>query len=155
MTTANAKARRGTTLIEAVVVVLVLAIAVPPTISGMMGSAARREDAIQITRATTLAASVLEQIMCDAVTADIGADPSAYLDTAVNGLRDRVAATTSLYTDLGMTYSVTVGPEVSSSLVTTGHAAQDVYREVVVSVTFVDASGTTRTIPVTTMISKP
>ena len=133
-------ARRGTTLIEAVVVVLVLAIAVPPTISGMMGSATRRADAIQITRATALAASVLDQIMCDAITVDIGLSPTNYVDTAVTGLRARVAGTTSLYTNLGMSYTVTIGPKVGSSLVATGLVATDLFRQVTVAASYTDSA---------------
>jgi hypothetical protein len=153
--TSRRLARRGTTLIEAVAVVLVLALAVPPTISGMMSSASRRADAIQIARATTFAGSVMDQVMCDAVTVDIGASSAAYLDTPTTGLRARLSSTATLYTGMGMSFTVTFGPLVDSTLVTSGVVARDLFRQVIVSVTFVDSTGTSRTIPVTTVISTP
>lgn len=148
-------ARRGATLIEAVAVVLVLAIAVPPTIAWMMSADARRTDAIRITQATTLAASVLDQVLSDSVTADIGASVSTYLNTQTTGLRARLAPVTDLYTTAGLTYSVDFSPAVDSTLNTSATSALNIYRRVTVTAMFVDSAGVTRSAPVTTVISIP
>lgn len=147
--------RRGASLIEAVAVVLVLAIAVPPTISMTLESANRRADAIAITRATTLASAVMDQILCDAVTDDLGANVPAYLETPSTGLRARLAPVASIYTDQGFTFEVSMSGLMDRSLTASGDPARDLYRTVDVTVRYVDSTGAARAIPVTTVISLP
>lgn len=147
--------RRGTSLIEAVAVVLVLAICVPPTITWMMSSAERRDDAVRIIRATTLAQAVMEQVLCDASTTDVGAAPAAYLDTATTGLRARLAGAASLYTDAGYAYDVAFGPLSDAALAVTGAPAADLYRTVTVTVSYTSARGAAVSIPVSGVVAKP
>lgn len=149
------RSRRGATLIEAVAVVLVLAIAVPPTVTGMVQAVNRREDAIQLIRATTLASAVLNQIQSDSVTADIGSDVPAYLDTPATGLRDRLDPVTSVLLIGGMTYDVDMSAKLNASLNTSGDPSFDVFRTVTVTIDYVDAWGAARTLPFTTVIATP
>lgn len=147
--------RRGTSLIEAVAVVLVLAICVPPTIAWMMSGAQRRDDAVRIIRATTLAQAVMEQVLCDASNTDVGAAPAAYLDTAVTGLRARLSSVASIYTGAGFSYDVAFGPLSDASLTVTGAPAADLYRTVTVTVSYTSARGAAVSIPVSGVVAKP
>jgi Tfp pilus assembly protein PilV len=147
--------RRGASLIEAVAVVLVLAISVPPTIAWMDRAASRRLDSIQIIRATNLVASVLDQVLSDASTADVGLDPAAYLDTPTTGLRARLTTLTTPDQTVGITYQVSFGPLVASTLATTNDPTRDLYRLVTVSASYTDSIGIVRTLPITAIVSKP
>ena len=59
--------RRGGALIEAVLVVMLLAIAVPPSMRFAEDIGAARSDAVLVERSAMLAQSVVEAIMADAV----------------------------------------------------------------------------------------
>lgn len=141
-------ARRGFSLIEAVVIIVVLAIAVPATVTMMTAAGNRQADAVQITRATTLATLVMENVLADAASKSAGlgfagfANANAYLNTAPTGLRNRISGVTAAYAAAGLTYDVTIGPLTNGSGVTTGVAAADIFRTVTVTVSFQAADGT-------------
>lgn len=142
MRRANVPTRRGFTLIEAVIVIVALAIMVPPSIAWLNRAGHDRVDAVNATRATFLATSVLEQVLADAASTGAGlgfaafADAPAYLDTPATGLRDRLAPVTAPYAAMGMSYSVAIGPLVTQAGAVSGDAAQDVFRVVTVTVNF-------------------
>ncbi len=125
--------------------IIVLAVAVPPTIAFLDQSAAERTDAVNTARATTLAQGVMENVLADVNSPASGlgyaalSNTATYLDTPSTGLRSRIAPMTQLYTDMGMSYTVTATAEVSSTGVTTGVPGQDVFRIVTVTVTFSSA----------------
>ncbi len=151
---------RGVTLIEAVLVVLVLALTVPAAMTMITeGNESRRQSA-EVARATTLAAAVLEQIIADSVSPDgsLGfaafADASAYLSTATTGLYDRLDPVTSVYTDDGMAYTVSIGDLATAEGVVTGDADDDVFRLITVTVTFDDPDGGTLTLPVSVVLAE-
>ncbi|MFT5424315.1 MAG: type II secretory pathway pseudopilin PulG [Phycisphaerales bacterium] len=105
---------RGFTLIEAVLVVLVLALTIP---SGMrMVSAAERAqgESEAIYTATTLAGSIAEQVLADVHASDrFGPaaldDLATYLDDPGTGLRARVAWLLASPATQGMSFDLTVG----------------------------------------------
>ncbi|HEX2837653.1 MAG TPA: prepilin-type N-terminal cleavage/methylation domain-containing protein [Phycisphaerales bacterium] len=137
--------RRAFTLLEALVVIIVLAIAIPPTVAFLDQSAAQRADAINTQRATTLAQCVMESVLADVNSTSPGlgyaalADINTYVDSPTTGLRVRAADATDLYTDIGMSYSVTASAPVSSTGASTGNAATDLFRTVTVTVSFPSA----------------
>lgn len=139
--------RRGFTLIEAVAVVLVLALVVPPTLGWMQASADRRADSVAAMRATTLATLVIENVIADAASTAPGlgfaalATPTTYLDTPTTGLRARLESLTSGYEAQGMSYSVEVGALVDSTLSVNADAAANLFRVVTVRVTCPSATG--------------
>lgn len=150
---------RGVTLVEAVIVVLVLAIAVPASMSMISeGNESRRQSA-DVARAITLASGVLEQIMADSISADASlgfdalSDSAAYLSTTTTGLYDRLDPLTSVYTDAGMAYAVTIGALSDSSGTATGDSNQDLFREITVTVTFDDPDGNTLSLPVSVILT--
>lgn len=147
--------RRGATLIEAVVVVLVLAIAVPPTLSWLGEAAARRADSISVVRATALANVLIEQVMSDSVSSDIGLVPATYTDTATTGLVARMSGLSSFYSGQGFTWSLSFSGLLGPTLVATGDPTKDLYRKATVTVNYVDSSGTARALATTMVVAKP
>ena len=152
--------RRAVTLVEAVLVVLVLALTVPAAMSMISeGNEARRQGA-DAARAITLASGVLEHIMADANSTDPGlgfaalSNSAAYLSTPTTGLYDRLDAIEAPYTAAGMTYDVVIGSLANASGTVTGDANQDVFRTVTVRVTFDDPDGTPLVMPVSVVLTE-
>lgn len=152
--------RRGVTIIEAVLIVVVLALAIPPMLGWLNQAADDRVDAVNTARATVLASSVLETVLADVAGAAPGlgfaalANASAYTDTPTTGLRARLAGVTQPYQALGMSFSLSVGPLVSSSGSAAGVADQDVFRLVQVTVTFPSARSGSRSLTVGAMVTQ-
>ena len=142
-------ARPAFTLLEAVMVILVLALAVPPTVAFLDQSASARADAVNTTRATTLAQCVMENVLADASSTAPGlgyaafADMTTYRDTPTTGLRDRISPMTGLFTGMGMSYTVGASAPVASTGTTSGVVDQDIFRVVTVTVTFESAQQAT------------
>ncbi len=151
--------RRAFSLIEVVIVVLVLAIAVPPTLNLMDTAAAGRADAINTTRATLLATSVIETITADidSNTTGLGfdalSDPNTYLNTPTTGLTDRLATIVEPYTSAGFKYSVEIGPLVASDGIVSSDANDNIFRVITVRVGFASASTSSYQLPVSVMVS--
>lgn len=151
--------RRAFSLIESIVVVMVLGISVPPMLLLMGDAASDRVDSVSTTRATTLAAAVLEQVIADVHSSAAGLgfsaldDPATYLNTSGTGLRDRLTGVTSVYESLGITYSVGVGPLVDQTGAVSGDSSLDVFRVVTVTVDFPSARVGTLSLAVSTMVA--
>lgn len=152
--------RRGVTLLEAVLVVLVLAIAVPAAMSMIAEANEARRQGADAARAVTLAQGVLEHIIADVNSAEPGlgfgalADPAAYLSAPTTGLYDRLDALAAPYAAAGMTYDVTIGALANAAGTVTGDAGQDVFRAVTVRVTFEDPDGEDLVLPVSVVLTE-
>jgi hypothetical protein len=148
-------------LIEALIVVMALGIAIPPTLMWLDGSNQRRADAVNTTRATALATGVMEHILADVSSRSAGlgfaalSDATAYVEAPSTGLRDRISSMTSLYAGMGMSYSVSIGGLVDSSGAASGVPAEDMFRVITVSVTFDSMQGGTRTLSISSMVAEP
>jgi type II secretory pathway pseudopilin PulG len=151
--------RRAFTLIEAVVVILALGISLPTTLIWLAEANNRRADGVNQTRASALASLVMEHVLADVASRAAGrgfdalATPATYLNDATDGLTARLAAITSPYTTMGVTYSVSIGGLVSRSGAATGSPLQDLFRNVTVTVTFPGADGTPRTAVVQSLVT--
>lgn len=149
----------GFTLIEVVIAVIILAIAVPPTLNLMDSAASGRVDAINTTRATLMASSVIETVLADMSSSDpaLGfdalSDANAYLNTPNTGLIDRLSKPLAPYTDAGFQYSVTIGELVREDGSVSGDANENVFRVVSVRVGFASASSASYQLPVSIMVS--
>ena len=152
--------RRGFTLIEVIIAVIVLAIAVPPTLNLMDSASAGRVDAINTTRATMLGTLVIESIIADMSSNDpnLGfaalSDSVAYLSTTTTGLYDRISTLTDSYTNVGLSYTVTIGDLVSSDGTVSGTSSENIYRLVTVDVVFPSANSAPFTMPISIMVSE-
>lgn len=138
---------RATTLIEAVVVVMVVALAVPPMLTVVNSTADSRAEAVTISVATTLAQGVMERVLADVYAGEEApgfealADADAYLNAPVTGLYERLEWLAEPYEDRGITYSVEIGSPIGPEGLATGDASRDVYRQVEVVVEVPGATG--------------
>jgi prepilin-type N-terminal cleavage/methylation domain-containing protein len=154
------KVVQGFTLIEVVIAVVVLAIAVPPTLNLMDSASAGRVDAVNTTRATYLTTVVLETIIADMTSTDpsLGfealSDSNAYLNTVSTGLFERLSTLTEPYISVGLKYSVTIGALVASDGLVSETESENVFRTVTVNVGFTSASTTSYQMPTSIMLSE-
>ncbi len=134
--------RRGATLIEAIIAVVVLGIAVPPTLSMLMQASAVRADAVAATRATLYAQAVMEQVLADVCSPDDVLGFDAFADDVAyrSGLETRLAPVSEAYAHFGMSHDLSIGPLTDHAGVSTNDPSLDVYRRVVVSIRFTDAT---------------
>tara|TARA_R110002111_G_C5926900_1_gene366452 strand:- start:136 stop:636 length:501 start_codon:yes stop_codon:yes gene_type:complete len=152
--------RRAFTLIEVVIGVMILGIAVPPTLNLMETAASGRVDAISTTRATFLATVVLETVFADMTSTqetlgfDALEDPNTYLETASTGLYDRLASATEPFTRVGLEFEVSIGSFVSSDGSVSDNESENVFRVITVNVTVNSASQAAVIMPVSMMVSE-
>lgn len=150
----------GFTLIEVVIAVIVLAIAVPPTLNLMDSASAGRVNAINITRATYLSTIVLETVIADMTSTDpsLGfmalGDSPVYLNSSATGLYDRLDSITTSYTSVGLSYTVVIGSLVASDGVVSGTPSENIFRTVTVNVSFPSANSAPFVMPVSIMVSE-
>jgi hypothetical protein len=150
----------GFSLIESVVIIIVLAMAVPPSLQLLDSAAASRADSINTTRATLLGMSVMEHILADVYSSDpaLGfdalADSEAYLNTAGTGLVDRLASVADVYAALGISFSVEIGPLAQADGTTSGDPDLDVYREITVVISYPSATEGVLDMPISAIVSE-
>lgn len=155
----RADSARAFSLIEVVIAIIVLAIAVPPTLNMMESAGAGRVDAINTTRATLLATSVLETVTADVNSEAAGlgfdalSDSATYLSDPGSGLYARLESSLEPYTAAGLTYSVEIGGLVAADGNPSGDADENIFREVTVRVSFNAASSASYQVPFRTMVS--
>lgn len=131
---------RGFSLVEVVVVIVVLALIVPPSVLTLQDAAMNRADAVNITRAAILAESVIESVVADAAGGEAHtgfqamADVTEYLDNAENGLRARLAAVLGAYP--GFTLDLDISDLVDASGEVNADSDANRYRRVVAVVRF-------------------
>lgn len=148
------RSARAVSLIEAVICVVVLALAVPPCMELMSVSASDRADAVNTTRAAAFAELVIETCLADVASDDpaLGfaalSDPAAYSDA----LAARVEAISQPYADLGMAYQLAVGDLVDRTAQTNADPGENVFRVLTVTVTFPTARGADRSMPVSILV---
>lgn len=152
--------RHAFSLIEVVIAVVILAIAVPPTLNLMDTAAAGRVDAINTTRATMLATCVLETILADlssnepSLGFDAFTDQSTYLNDPDTGLVTRLSPTVAPYIEAGFKYGVTIGSLVGSDGTVSANPDENLYRVITVRVGYPSASSTSYELPVSIMVSE-
>ncbi len=153
-------AAQGFTLIEVVIAILILALAVPPTLTMLDSASAGRVDSVNTTKATYLSTTVLEAVLADVTSTQetLGfealADSNVYLSTANTGLYDRLATSVDSYIDVGFTYSVVIGELVASNGNVSAIAEDNIFRVITVYVRYNSATGTKFSMPVSLMVSE-
>jgi len=149
--------RRAVTLIEAVIVVVVLALAVPPMLSVTADAVDARTESVRLAQATTLAQGVAEHILADVHASGgafgIGAltDTASYLEHPTRGLRARLSWLTESYEPHGISWNLEVGEPVDARGIPSGDASSDRYRHVRVVVSFSGSRGR-MSVPVTLVV---
>ncbi len=151
--------RRGFSILEAVVVVLVVSISVPTTLVWTDAAVSRRADAVTAIRATAYASAVMETVLADVSSAAPGfgyaalATPTVYL-SGPSGLTARMAAVGATYAAQGMEFSIAIGAPVSASGLPTGSPAVDLFRAIDVTVSFPLADGGTASLTLSGMVTQ-
>ncbi|MCA9304625.1 MAG: prepilin-type N-terminal cleavage/methylation domain-containing protein [Phycisphaerales bacterium] len=149
---------RAFTLIEVVIAVLILAIAVPPTLGLLDATAAGRADTVNSTRATILASSVLESVLADIASTDESLgfsaleDAAAYLDTPTAGLYARLSGSLGTYEKYGFTYSVEIGELVGVDGTVSASPSENLFRVITVRVGYPSGTGDDFELPVSLMV---
>jgi prepilin-type N-terminal cleavage/methylation domain-containing protein len=153
MSSAHRKSvHRGFTLIEAVVAIVVLAIAVPAGLALMRDAAIARMTSAKTARAFWLANAIAEQMMADIDSNDAGlgfeamANPTSYVEDAPDALRTRLAPVVTDAVAEGFFWSITAGALVDATGASTGDPTHDLYRNVTVQVAWFDPQGQPRLI---------
>lgn len=144
MNTRGSISRRAFTLIEAITVVVIIALTVPPAVIFLDASSRRREDAVQAQRAATLAQGLMELVLADVASdnAALGFSALADITTYRAAFAPRATPLTDLYTGMDFTYAIETTPLVSASGAATGNVQQDIFRVVTVVVTAPRAGST-------------
>jgi hypothetical protein len=152
--------RRGFSLLEVTASVLLLAVAVPPTLELLTAAGAERADSVQTTRASLFAALLAESIVADAASTSMGLgfdafeDAAVYLENPDGGLRTRLGAISEPFTAAGMTWTVEIGPATEPDGYISPNAELNVVREVTIRVRFSSATGDDRTMPLVLVVGR-
>ncbi len=147
----------GFTLIEAVVAMVVLAIAVPMGLAMMRDAAIVRVSSTQTSKAFWLANAVVEQVQADLDSSTTGlgfdamSDANSYLNDAPDALRTRLASVVTDAEAYGFSWSVVAGALVDANGLTTGNTDEDIYRVVTVTVSWTNPMGQAQTFPLGVM----
>ena len=151
--------RRAFSLIEVVIAVIVLAIAVPPTLNMMDSAGAGRVDAINTTRATLMATSVMETVLADITSSNENLgfealdDTNAYLRYPNEGLYFRLSSALEPYTRVGLNYTVDISDLVSQDGTISEDESDNIFRVITVRVSFQSASTASYEVPMSTIVS--
>jgi len=138
---------------------IVLGIAVPPVLNMLDTASGGRADAINTTRATLMATSVLEMVMGDLSSSAQGlgfdalSDQDAYLDTPTTGLRDRLEPLLQPYTDAGFAWELDVGELIGADGTVSADQNENIFRQVRVRILYPSASNGAYELPVSVMVS--
>lgn len=152
--------RRAFSLLEVAASVLLLAVAVPPTLELLTSAGADRVDSVQTTRASLFATLLAETIMADAASTssrlgfDAFNDAANYLDGQESGLRGRVAAISEPFTEVGMTWTAEIGPATDPGGTVSEDEGSNVVRVITVRVRFPTATGDDRVMPLTLIVGR-
>ncbi|KAA0215992.1 MAG: hypothetical protein DYG94_09875 [Leptolyngbya sp. PLA3] len=149
--------RRGFSLIEAAIIVVMIGIAAPPAARMLVDAAGERSDRVLISCATTYAAAVIEQVMADVSAGglDVLADEDAYLDAGGTGLWDRLAWVSEPFEARGLSADLSISDLVARDGEVSGDAEDNLFRVVIVTVNIPTGDGQVLELPVSVMLGEP
>lgn len=149
--------RRGFSLIEAAIIVVMIGIAAPPAARMLVDAASERSDRILISCATTYAAAVVEQVVADVSAGglDVLSDQGAYLGAAGTGLWDRMAWAAQPYKSRGLTAQVSISGLVGCDGAESAEVDHNLFRIVTVTVGIPTVDGQMLELPVSIMLGEP
>lgn len=149
--------RRGFSLIEAAIIVVMIGIAAPPAARMLVDAAGERSDRILISCATTYAAAVVEQVMADVSAGglDVLDDHGAYLGAAGTGLWDRLSWVSAPFSARGLTATVSISDPVARDGEVSAVTEDNLFRIVTVTATIPTGDGQVLELPVSVMLGEP
>ncbi len=151
------RVRRAFSLFEALAVVIVIAIAVPPMAAIATSRAHAVTDASRRHAAMMLVVGVTEAIMADSESSAplLGFEGFArvdYLSAPVTGLRDRLTSMAAPAETFGITYDVTIGSCFNSSGSPALFNTPGALRLITVTASWVNAAGDPTSLPIKTLV---
>ncbi len=155
MRTSTRNRRRGFTLIEGVVAVVVLSIAVPVSVAMLSDAATVRAASVQRERAGMLARLIIEEVVADAASSHetLGVTPLDNPGAYRSELATRLADLVEPFEEAGMSWSIEVARPVSATGIAAGDASRNIYLPVSAVVEFMDAREGTRSARVTVLVA--
>jgi type II secretory pathway pseudopilin PulG len=151
------KRERGFTLIEAVLIVLMIALAVPPAVRMMTEASAERADRVLLAAAMSYAQGIADQVMADVSGGGLAVldDAGAYLASPGTGLWDRLSWISEPYEARHLTESVDVSEAVGWRGAVAADESENLYRVVTVRVGVPMSDGELVEVPVALMLGEP
>lgn len=139
-------ARRAFSLIETIVVVLVIALAIPGLLSSVQTTSVDAIDAQRRVAAAWLASSILESVQADAASAHASRgfeaiNDSTYLTDPTDGLYTRLGPLVAPLENLGLSYTVSIDAPIDLDGGAAAPSDQGAMRQISVIVSFSDRSG--------------
>lgn len=142
-------------MVEAVLVVVVIALAVPVTLRALDEAGRSARHAARVERASTFAGAIMETVTADAHSPLIGFNGISapeYLSDPAAGLDTRIVPLVELYAADGLTHELEIGEASDADGSVTGDPARDVFRAVTVRVSWTDTRGQESAVEMTTLV---
>lgn len=151
------RTRRAFSLFEALAVVIMVAIAIPPMAAIAQVRADAVTDAARRHAALHLAVGITEAVLADSESTapQLGFEGLAradYMDAPVNGLRIRLKDMADPATTLGITYDLTIGPSLDVKGKPAAFDAPSALRLITVTASWTSASGKAASLALKTMV---
>ena len=151
------RVRRAFSLFEALAVIIVVAIAVPPIAAIASSRAMAVSDATRRHAAMLLAAGVMESILADSesTSTDLGFEGFAradYLTAPVIGLRPRLTEMAEPAGALGVSYDVAIGSCVDADGSPASDDAPGALRLITATASWTNAQGDPESLPLSTLV---
>ncbi|MEM9374548.1 MAG: hypothetical protein AAGA55_12975, partial [Planctomycetota bacterium] len=129
------------TLIESIICVVVLGLAVPPSLELLTSVAADRADAVNTERAVSFAQSLLESVLADVASGheDLGFQALENTSAFEASFRSRTESLSAAYEDHGLSYALAIGPLVDRSGVVSVETSENIFRSLTITVTIPSA----------------
>ncbi len=150
-------ARSGFSLIEAVLIILMISVAIPPSIAMMTEASANQADRVLLATAMSYAQGISDQIMADvsANGLDILADANLYLDAGGTGLWARMGWVTEPYESRDLTSTVSISELVDYQGNVSADPAENLFRIVTVTIGIPTSDGKFLDVPVSMVLGEP
>lgn len=156
MTGGTRHRRRGFSLVEAAIITVMVALAVPPSVKMLEAASSERSDRVMIGLATTYAGAIMEQVLADVSTHGLDAIAAAgYLNVPIDGLWQRLEWVSASYTTRGLSSAVEVSGLVAWDGQESADASENLFRLVTVRVDFSTARGGMMSVPLSMICAEP
>jgi len=149
--------RQGFSLIEAVLIVLMISIAVPPSIAMMTEASRNQADRVLLAIAMSYAQALADQVSADVSVngLDILADENLYLNAGGTGLWARVSWVSAPYVSRNLTASIEISELIDYQGVVSADPASNLFRMVTVTIGVPMTDGQLLDVPVSMMLGEP
>ena len=148
--------RRGFSLIEAAIITVMVALAVPPSVRMLEAASSERADRVMIGLATSYSGAIMEQILADVSVHGLEAiaEPT-YITDPITGLLSRLEWVTTPYENRRISATVDISGLVGQDSTVSPNPSENLFRLVTVRIKVPTARGSELTIPLSMMLAEP